>query len=153
MERNSIYIGEVFQQNFISFQCIRKILFVLNKEEKIGLDLINQDISYPLASNKNDPIYIGQTFCLDETLANLGYPEVLTDEEINKLLNEDFYAVVVESGIYHNLQEIINESSFSIEFYKNNIDLAKNDFIVHADEVKEKPKSFIKRMLQKKRDN
>ncbi len=149
MERSSIYIGEVFAQGFISFQCVRKILFTLDTNSKKGIDLINEGVSYPLSHDKDHPINIGQIFSLDETLAKLGYPEVLTTEEINSLLNEDFYDAVVASGIYHELQSVIGENFFSTEFYKDNINFAKTDFILRGDEVKQKPKSLLKKMFKR----
>ena len=149
MERSSIYIGEIFTQSFLSFQCVRKILFTLDSDNRKGIDLINEGLSYPLSNDKDNRITIGQTFSLDKTLAELGYPEVLTSEEINSLINKDFYAAIVESGIYHELQNVIGENSFNIEFYKDNINFAKSDFIMCGEEIKEKPKSLIKKMFKR----
>ena len=41
IRRDSIYIGEVFKQDFFSLQCLRKILFTLDKNNNKGIDLMN----------------------------------------------------------------------------------------------------------------
>ena len=148
VSRNSICIGGVFDCNIISLRNIRKIIFSYDLENNMGIDLVNKSISYPLKhNNSRSTFFIIQQFEVSTILENLGYPEILTDTDIDKLLSVDFSKVLIESGIFRAVQTILDDDSLSINCYKKNIEFAKNEFKLHDEEL---TKASVKKKIFKR---
>ena len=139
IKRNSINIGGVFTCNIFSLGNVRKIIYYYNLEKHEGVDLVNPNISYPFSHNNfYGTFFINQSFNISTILENLGYPEILDDNDINKLLNIDFGKVFVESGIYSSLQNVMGDDYLNINCYINNLEVAKSEFKAVEEELTKK---------------
>lgn len=139
INRNSINIGGVFTCDIFSLRSVRKIIFYHDLEKHEGVDLVNKTISYPFShNNSRSTFFINQSFNVSTILENLGYPEILDDNDIEKLLNIDFSKVFIESGIYSSLQNVMGDDNLNINCYKNNLEVAKSELRVLDEELAKK---------------
>ena len=148
INRDSIYIGGVFTCDIFSLRNVRKIIYYIDLEKHEGVDLLNQNISYPFShNNSRSTFFINQSFNLSSTLENLGYPELLNDSDIDKMLTTDFSKVFIESGIYSSLQNVMGDDALNINCYIKNLQVSKSEFKVLDEELNKKltKKRFFKR--------
>lgn len=148
--RDQIYAGLIGKSDFLSFSYPRKVLCSYNKCEPYGHDLIN-NVTYPIyASMKERGYFMSNLLFLGSILESLGYPEVLGDEHIKRIMNEDFQHIFIEQDIMKDLYaySIENFQTFS---YKNDLDYFKNEFNLCEAEIKMLKKMNKGHQKQKRR--
>lgn len=135
IDREKICVGLVTRGGILSFEHIRKILFVYNTEEQTGYDLLN-DVTYPaLKSKARKDCYISNIINLDSILQPLGYPETLEDILIQKIIGEDFENVFMKSNVIKYLYSYEMENLSPIQ-YQNGFDNLREEFNIREDEKK-----------------
>jgi len=133
--RNKLCAGLVSKNSFLSLAHIRKVIFEYDSYENAGHDLIN-NVTYPVHNHENHKCYyMSNLIYLNSVLDKLGYPEVLSDDHINKIMNEDFKKVFIESGIMKSLYSSAMED-FSSIFCHEPFDILKGEFNINPDEIK-----------------
>lgn len=138
-DRNKLCTGLLSKNSLFSFTHLRKIIFNYDNVEHTGYDLINQ-VSYPINKPESRKgYYISNVICLNGILQQLGYPEKLDDVHIEKIWNDDFNKVFIESGILRTLYSCTMEE-YLTEFCQSNMDIVQNEFTMHEEEVNVKQK-------------
>ena len=125
LKRNDICVGLVVEKNIVYLNYLRKMLYALDRETKSGIDLLNinyesQDIytyvvdkenevsylKYPIISQKcnikNNRLFIQPCYNLDDRLKLLGYKEILTMDDINRIVNEDMFNLL-DNNLINNI--------------------------------------------------
>ena len=148
-DRSKLCTGLISHNGFLTFEYPRKVVFSYDEYEKKGYDILN-GIIYPIDKPvKRKGYYISNLIFLDNILKLMGYPEILESVHIERIMNEDFKKVFVESGIMKILYSCTMET-FSAELYEDHLDLLKNDFTMHGEELK-MHQNELKHSYQKKK--
>lgn len=149
IDRNRLCAGLISQNGFLTFEYPRKVVFSYDEYEKKGYDVLN-DVTYPI----HKPItrkgyYISNLLFLNDTLQLLGYPEMLEEAHIQRIMNEDFEKVFIKSGIIKSLYACSMENLSSV-LYDDHFNILKNEFRMHGEELK-MHQSKLKNNYQKKK--
>ena len=117
-ERDNICIGLLTQSTFFALSYPQKILFERDSIENRGYD-IGTHVYFPLSKpNKKGILYISNTIELGKNMKELGFPQILTEEDIQKFIQESFEEVIIQSGYLQKLHFIAMES-YSPNFYRS----------------------------------
>lgn len=135
IDRNKLCAGLMTRSNFLSMEHPRKVVFSYDEYEATGYDVVN-DKTYPMRKAKNfKEYYITNFLFLNPTLQLMGYPEKLSDVHIERIMNEDFEKVFVESGVMRSLYSCSMEN-YPPLLYKDTCDIFKNEFKIRDEELK-----------------
>lgn len=124
IKRINIYTGSLLYQSHFALTFDHHILFARDFKNKMGLDLVYQQV-YPLLPIKNKGYVIGGfVYSLDSILKQNGYPEIMGDTDIVRLLTDDSKKIFLESNILQNL-DMFMDLSYEPILYKNCTDITQ----------------------------
>ena len=128
VKREQICTGLLTKSSFIYMENVRKIIFQYDMIDGMGHDLYNDNISYPInKNNKKNPYYISNPIYLNGILKNFNYPELLTDKDIQRILNEDFDKIFIKSGVLRTLYSC-DMNQYLPNILEDNLDIIKEQF-------------------------
>ena len=137
--REVLSVGLLAESNFLTLSYPRKILCAYDiNNNRVAYDVINEEIEFPIyRPRRQKGYYVAFPILLNDILENLGYPELLEDVHIDRIMNEDFEKVFIETGYIMDLYNIAQDSMLP-KYKANNYECLKNEFKIKDKEIKNK---------------
>lgn len=108
VKRINIYTGSILYKTRFSLCFEHHILFARDFEHKMGINLLSNEV-YPTKTIKGKGYIIGGfIYPLEQILKYYGYPEMMNDPDITRLLTDDSKKIFVDSNILYNLDSYMD---------------------------------------------
>ncbi len=116
-KRDNMCIGLLTQSTYFSLSYPKKILFERDVNWNQGYDIATKEY-FPISKPRKKRVpYITNTIELGSKMNKLGYSEILTKEDIDRFIQENFEEIIIESGYLQKLHSAAMES-YSPDFYR-----------------------------------
>jgi len=152
INRKILVAGLLAESSFLGLSFPRKILCAYDiNNTRISYDVINEETEFPIhRPRKQNGFYVTHTIFLDEILESLGYPEVLEDVHIDRIMNEDFEKVFIDTGVLRSLFTTAQEQLLP-RYMDNDYHGLKDQFKLSRTEIEKKEKEKEKQKHNAKR--
>lgn len=139
VNREVLAVGLLANVSSVNLLYPRKILCAYDiNNTRVSYDVINEEIEYPIYRPRlQSGFFATHTIFLNEILEKLGYPEILEDVHITRIMNEDFEKVFIDTGFLETLFNIAQEEMLP-KHMDNDFELLKVQFNLSRSEIEKK---------------